>query len=559
MKYFYIFVILICISCNLQASTKNKSLLRISAANSVVGTDIVNELAIQFKAKYPDVELKISSGGARTVLEHGRQGKADLIITHYPPDEERFMAKEFGTVDTQIMYNEYIILGPADDPENISLEKDIVDVIRLMEKNAVDFTAPSLKSGIYRKWDELLTLSGVLPNWPGYLQSEVSGKRTLLNAASNETYVMADMGTYIVEREKIKKKIIPLFRDASVLRNYISAIIVNPNKVSGVNYDIAYKFYEFLISDEVQNFLGAYGKDKYSVYIYTPAAFLDPHLRAKRSETLLQLSSDRNKLIIVSAALMFGFFIVLAIVSVWLRRKEDARLKALYDNKTKSAFLANMSHELRTPLNAIIGYSELLIEVGKDNSILSDLRKIHNSGKHLLRIINDILDLSKIEEGKIDLYYENIELNSFLKDISLIVKPLMDKSGNILNIEISHGIHHVYVDETRLKQVLLNIISNAAKFTKDGTIVLTVKRETNNNHNIIFTIIDDGIGMDEEQLSKIFSAYEQATSSTTKIFGGTGLGLTITKQLCELMNGTINVESKVGKGTRFSIKLPILK
>ncbi len=241
-----------------------------------------------------------------------------------------------------------------------------------------------------------------------------------------------------------------------------------------------------------------------------------------------------------------------------LRKAKDDAESA---SKVKSAFLANMSHELRTPLNAIIGYSELLAEDARDRSDeagLADLEKIRAAGKHLLGLINDILDLSKIEAGKMELYLERTPISSMLDEVKTLVAPLIEKNANVLVIECPDDIGSIRTDVTKLKQCLINLLGNAAKFTRAGTIILRVSRRRYGHgaSTVNFDVVDSGIGMTDEQVSRLFQAFTQADSSTTRNFGGTGLGLTITRHFCAMMGGTIDVRSAPGQGSAFSIRLP---
>jgi signal transduction histidine kinase/CheY-like chemotaxis protein/HAMP domain-containing protein len=233
---------------------------------------------------------------------------------------------------------------------------------------------------------------------------------------------------------------------------------------------------------------------------------------------------------------------------------EQAREASEVANRTKSQFLANMSHELRTPLNAIIGYSEILQEDAADSGqpqFVPDLKKIEGAGRHLLGLINDILDLSKVEAGKMDVFIEEIDLASLLSEVNAIIAPLAAKNGNALAIQSSEAIGSIRSDRTKLKQCLLNVLSNASKFTHDGSLAVTVERFERSM--IRMTISDTGIGMNEEQLGRLFQAFSQADASTTKQFGGTGLGLAITRHFCRLLGGDISATSTPGKGSTFTI------
>lgn len=250
----------------------------------------------------------------------------------------------------------------------------------------------------------------------------------------------------------------------------------------------------------------------------------------------------------------------------------------------KSAFLANMSHELRTPLNAIIGYSEMLQEETEElgyDELMPDLDKIRTSGRHLLSLINDILDISKIEAGRMDLYFETFDIATLIEEVASTAAPLIEKNGNTLNLHQISNMGTMHGDVTKVQQILLNLLSNAAKFTKNGTITLTASREKIAGHSseprpentsepaadsqpsiaskefLVVNCTDTGIGMNPEQLQHIFQPFTQADASTTRKYGGTGLGLAISQRFCLMMGGNISVKSQEGVGSTFTIRLPV--
>jgi signal transduction histidine kinase len=259
----------------------------------------------------------------------------------------------------------------------------------------------------------------------------------------------------------------------------------------------------------------------------------------------------------------------------------EAKEAADAASKSKSQFLANMSHELRTPLNAIIGYTEMVTELAKDDGKIEyvpDLEKVVGAARHQLHLVNDILDLSKIEAGKMTLFVEEFDVANLVSEVAATVQPLVAKKSNKLEVNCPADIGTMHADQTKVRQTLFNLLSNASKFTERGVIRLSVSEKVSewvseefatklppahsptdpltHSRLLVFSVSDTGIGMTPEQLGKLYQAFEQAESSTSKKYGGTGLGLAISRKFCRMMNGDITVQSEAGKGSVFTVTLP---
>ncbi len=335
-----------------------------------------------------------------------------------------------------------------------------------------------------------------------------------------ENLIGTDFSDYFTEPDKARAGYQKAFSEGFV-RDYPLAIRHTTGRVKDVLYNAA------VYKDEKDQVLGVF------------AAARDVTQR-KRFEQSLQESNFELEIAIGTAA----------------KAKEAAEAA----NRTKSLFLANMSHELRTPLNAILGYSEMLQEEASEQELdgfLPDLQAIHLAGKNLLSLINDILDLSKIEAGKMDLYLETFNVPELIAEVVGTARVLVDANANTLSVTCPADLGTMFADLTKTRQSLFNLLSNATKFTKEGSIALDVSKHMMDGREWIwFRVSDTGIGMTSDQLAKLFQTFSQADTSTTRKFGGSGLGLALTRRFCQLMGGDVTVESVPGRSSVFTLKIP---
>jgi two-component system sensor histidine kinase RpfC len=348
----------------------------------------------------------------------------------------------------------------------------------------------------------------------------------------------------------------------------VIAIVINknisvPRRIIGILTDTSIVTYAMIITGDI-------GAPLYGAYLWIIIAnglrFGKKYLYKSQLLSVIGFSyvvfsgSFWHEYPTFAAGLLIWLMLIPPYVGMLISRMEDAIKHAKQADAAKSDFLANMSHELRTPLNAIIGYSELLAEETHEDGLVqysSDLQKIHHSGTHLLSLINEILDLSKVEQGQMEIYSEEIDLRQLLDEVRTTIEPLAEKNANQFRINLSPDIVSFRTDLTKLRQVLFNLLSNACKFTHEGLIVLNVlKKVDDEQSSILFTIEDNGIGIAPEKIDAIFEPFRQEATDTTKKFGGTGLGLAISKCFIELLGGKLLLSSRKGEGSVFTVQLP---
>lgn len=394
---------------NVSPLTTDSKHLRISAARSAHDLRIIEGLAEKFKEIYPEVTITINSGGVLAVIEQGRKGEADVVLTHHKPAELKFVAEGYASRRTQILFTEYAVFGPPGDALGLTKLKDIASVFRRLAEAEAEFYVPSPRSGTNMKIQELWTLVGIDPTWLGYENTGASGYATLLQAAEFGTYAVAEMATYLVNREKLEGKIIPLFRDDLNLRNVYSLLVVNPEKVAGVNIELGMKFHDFLVSEDGQDIIRSIGETNFNAMVLEPAAHLDPGLREEKVKQHLELRSKELQLAVTSSVALFA----LLMISLFLY----VRMRSVQRKHSES--------EMRN--EALVQAQEQILETNKLLQSEIEERKITE------RSLSEAVDKLNKSERELKLYHDHLEslVSSRTRELELAVQELQAFSYSV--------------------------------------------------------------------------------------------------------------------------------
>ena len=436
--------------------------LRISAARSAHDLRIIEGLVEKFKEKYPDVQVTIHSGGVLAVIEQGRNGEADVVLTHHKPAELNFVAEGYALKRTQILFTEYALFGPPGDKLGLTKLKDISSVFRKLAEAEAEFYVPSPQSGTNMKIQELWTLVGINPTWLGYENTGASGYATLLQAAEFGTYAVAEMATYIVNREKLEGKIIPLFRDDLNLRNVYSLLVIDPAKVKGVNLKLAMKFHDYLVSEEGQDIIRTIGEQNFNAMVLEPAAHLDPGLREEKNKRNLELKSKELHLAVVTSVSLFALLLISLVLFVRIRlvkrkhSESELRNEALVQAQEK---ILQTNKLLETEIEERKVTEQRLSEaVHKLNQSERELKLYHEHLESLVGSRTRELELA-LQELQAFSYSVSHDLRSPLRSINGFSHALLEDYKNILDDAGKENLNRIVRASVRMGHLIDDLLT----------------------------------------------------------------------------------------------------
>lgn len=525
-------------------------------------TLVIEKLVNGFLSQHPNAKVEVVTLGSLQAMEEARRGAADVFITYYRPGEGRLLKEGVVSSRIEFMFSSYVILGPPDDPLGLVKETSIRDVLRRFSENESAFIISSQRGGTYKKMVELWTSAGINPDWPWYEIIDTTSLGVMRIAADQSAYTMGDIGTYLLNKEELSSSLVPLYQGGYELHKPFSVMSLNYEKSKRKKNFNTEKFVDFIISVRGQQIISQINKDVFNGPVFFPAAHFDPGVIAKKESVRLQ-TVNRNLYIVTGLLTVTGsMLLVLFYMFFRTRYLRREKVKAEIDkgiaelaNNTKSEFLSRMSHELRTPMNAILGFSQLLEMKEQDEEKRRNLHEIVSAGQHLHLLIDDVLELSNIENNHTKILIEEVDVDGVIGDCITLCQDAVNK--NQLNLSVKGPVaYKVRADVTRLKEVLINLITNAAKYNKpNGTIIL--EKKVIDENWLRLSVIDTGRGISKERQKKLFEPFERLGLELSGI-EGTGIGLVISKNLVELMSGRIGFESKSDQGSTFWIEFMLV-
>ncbi|MGD8558460.1 MAG: ATP-binding protein [Gammaproteobacteria bacterium] len=436
--------------------------LRIASARSAKDLRLIDALARQFQKRHPDITISVSSGGVLQVLEDGRNGMADVLLSHHELAESRFIQDGYALRRTRVMYTEYALFGPPGDPLGLSKENDIVNVFRKLAKAQVDFHVPSPQSGTNMKIEEIWTMAGIDPDWIGYENTGASGFATLLQAAEFEVYAVAEMATYVNNKEKLEGKIIPLYRDDLNLRNIYSVLVVDPARVPGVNSELAMAFHDYIVSEEGQQYIKNFSEQTFNASILIPAARFDPELQRLRAQQALEKKTSNLRF---SIGTSIALLILLAVSAALFIRVRNAERKHL-ESKMHSEAMELARDEILQSNNRL----QREIEERKlTEARLSEVIKRLNESERELKGYRDHLEAlvksrtRELEAAVTELqafsYSVSHDLRSPLRSINGFSYVLLEETSDTLNEENRYYLSRIIEASKRMDHLIDGLLT----------------------------------------------------------------------------------------------------
>ena len=592
--------------------------LRIAAVRSAYDLGIIEALTKKFQEKNPRVRVSIIHGGVLNVLKQAREGFADVTITHHKPGELNFLAEGYATHRTTLMYTEYALFGPPGDKLGLTKLKDIESVFKKIAAQEAEFFEPSPQSGTNIKIQELWSYVGISPDWLGYENTGASGYATLLQAAEFGAFAIAEMATYITNRDVIKGRLVPLFRDDLNLRNEYSLMVVNPDKIEGVNSKLAMAFHDYLVSVEGQDDIKSIGEDIFNAMVLQPAAHMDPGLRAERAKRDLVLKSQELKIVLISSIVLFAFLGVSLFLFIRMRLVERKHSETQLRNETLVAAqnkILQTNKLLQSEIEERRTTERRLSEaIGKLNDSERELKKYHDHLESLVSSRTKELEIA-VKELQAFSYSVSHDLRAPLRSINGFSHSLLEGYSDILDDDGKDSLNRIINASIRMGDLIDGLLQlsrlssqelkptdiNLGEITRDifyslqddiadRDIILEIDNEmfARGDSNLVRVVLENLISnalkytsKNEQAIITVGKVYRNSNlcffvkdngvgfemKYAEKLFGpfqrlhadeefkGNGIGLSTVQRIVHLHDGVIWTESTPGEGAIFYFTL----